>query len=124
MKTMLAGLALALGLSSAAIAMDDPMMNTYENTVVVTTAEGVVTKLLFGADKSYTSMTGETTVKGTWEITADGTQICYTQVEPAPAPEATQPGCAPFLGLKNVGDTWEQADVNGAMVTVTLTAGR
>jgi hypothetical protein len=124
MKKVALSVAFAL-IAGAAIAADDPMMNTYENTVQVTNAKGEVSKMHFNADKSYTSMAADgQTVKGTWELAADQSQICYTQMEPAPAPDAQQPACAPFLGKKDVGAKWEQAGTTGETVTVELLGGR
>jgi hypothetical protein len=104
---------------------DDPMANTYDNTVVVTNAKGEVSKIHFGADKSYTTMGADgQTVKGTWALAEGDSKICYTQVEPAPAPDMAQPACAPFLGKRDVGTKWEQAGTDGQNVSVELVAGR
>jgi hypothetical protein len=124
MRKVALGVALAL-IAGVAIAEDDPMANTYENTVEVTNAKGEVSKLHFNADKSYTNMAADgQTVKGTWAMAEDGSKICYTQMEPAPAPDQAQPACAPFLGPRNVGDTWKQAGTTGEEVTVNLVGGR
>lgn len=124
MRKVALGIAFVL-MAGAAYAEDDPMANTYSNTVQVTNAKGEVSKLLFGQDKSYSSMTADgKTVTGTWELAADKSQICYTQTDPAPAPEVKQPACAPFLGPRNVGDTWKQAGTTGEEVTVELVGGR
>lgn len=124
MKRLFLGAALAVLAALPALA-DDPMANTYANTVVATSADGKVTKSHYNADKSYET-TGQdgTTSKGTWELAEGDTKICVTQTEPAPPPDAKQPACAPFLGARNPGDKWEQAGFDGQNVTVELVAGR
>jgi hypothetical protein len=124
MKKVALSVAFAL-IAGVAVAQDDPMVNTYDNTVQVTNAKGEVSKLHFNADKSYVTMAADgATVKGIWELAADQSQICYTQTDPAPAPDAKQPACAPFLGKKDVGAKWEQAGTTGETVSVELVGGR
>lgn len=124
MKRIFLGAALAVLAALPALA-DDPMANTYANTVVATSADGTVTKSHYNADKTYET-TGQdgATSKGTWELTEGDTKICITPTEPPPAPDAKLPLCAPFLGARNPGDKWEQAGFDGQNVSVELVAGR
>ena len=71
---------------------DDPMVNTYDNTVVTKDeATGATSKLLFNKDMTYT---GEATGKdgkpvsytGTWSLKDDGKTICLTPNAPAGQP--------------------------------------
>lgn len=125
MKKVAFAVAFATLLGGSALASDDLMSNTYDNTVVVKNAKGEISKIHFDADKNYTTTLADgKTIKGTWALAENDSKICYTQTDPAPAPEATTPACAPFLGKKDVGSTWEQAGTTGENVTVELVAGR
>lgn len=119
MIRMLAGAAIAIvALSGSALA--DPMADRYENTTTATNAKGEVIKLYYNADKSVSAtMADGSTVTGVWDIV--DSQVCLTQLEPAPA-EGQGPLCFP-LSEHTVGDKWEVGEGETAM-TVEIVAGR
>jgi hypothetical protein len=101
-------------MSGAAFA--DTIANAHENTIVVTTAQGAEVRYHFNADGSYAMTTPDgQTVSGTYAVADD--QICMT-------PAGGEAGCAPYVGDKNVGDTWTQTGADGSEISVTLEAGR
>lgn len=124
-------LALAAGafvfVSGAALA-DDPMSNTYANTVHTTNkANGAQGTLMFNADNSYmasaTDAKGQPiSYKGTWMLKDDGKTICLTPNIPNanPPPPTT---CSP-LEKHNVGETWTVTNNMNETYDVSLTAGR
>ncbi len=108
---------------------DDPMVNTYGNTVVTTDeGTGVTSKLMFNKDNSYT---GETTGKdgkpvqyaGTWALKDDGKTICLTPAAAPGAKEAPTANCSP-LEKHNVGDSWKVTNDKKQTFDVSITAGR
>lgn len=123
MKRILAGVAFAAVSASLAIAADDPMASRYGNTVVVKTADGKeFGRLYYDADhKAVRKMANGQELKGTWAM--EGANLCFTQVEPAPAKPEEAKQCAPFSGAKNVGDSWEVTTPQGKL-TATLQKGR
>lgn len=100
----------------AGAAFADTMQNGYGNTFVVTNAEGAAFHYQFNADGGFTASTpaGEQVAAGTYEV-ANG-ELCIT-------PTGGERGCTPYIGDKNVGDTWTQNGTDGAPVTITLQAG-
>lgn len=92
------------------------MQSAYENTIVVTTANGAQARHHFNADNTFTVQTPDVqTVSGTYAV--ENGQICLT-------PAGGESACADYVGDKNVGDTWTQTGADGSPVTVTLEAGR
>jgi hypothetical protein len=126
MSAMAAAVA-AIVLAFAAWA-SDPMAGTFGNKVLVTNAAGEVTTYWFKADKTVKikGAKGEE-ANATWEISADGKQICLTAVLPAgaKAPEGgVKPVCSEFVGGgKKPGDKWQQKDAEGKPITVEIVAG-
>lgn len=100
---------------AATAAFADTMSNGYGHTFVVTNGAGEVAHYMFDADNTFNAMAGETHVTGTWEL-ADG-QLCIT-------PAGGARGCTPYVGDKNVGDTWTQNATDGGQISVTLQQGR
>jgi hypothetical protein len=102
---------------SAGAAFADTMQNGVGNTFVVTNAEGTTLHYYFNADGGFTASTpaGDQVAAGAYEV-ADG-QLCIT-------PTGGERGCTPYVGDKNVGDTWTQNGTDGGQITVTLQAGR
>lgn len=114
MKKLIAALAASAAFAAGA-AFADTMANAYENTIVITGADGSSARYHFNADNTFELHAGETHATGTYEI--DGDQICLT-------PTGGERGCTDYVGDKNVGDTWEQTAIDGSTISVTLEAGR
>jgi hypothetical protein len=113
--------------ASAAYA-DDPMVNTYGNTVITTDeATGATSKLLFNKDNTYTGeATGKdgkpVTYTGAWSLKDGGKTICL-----APnVPEGTQapPAACTPLEKHNVGDSWKVTNDKKQSYDVSIKAGR
>ena len=127
-------LAGALVLFAGSAFADDPMVNTYANTVNTTNkATSAKGTLLFNQDGTYT---GKTTGKdgkpvqypGHWTLKDGDAAICLTVDTPpnAPADAAAQmpkPSCSP-LQKHNVGDNWTVTNDQGETFDVSLVAGR
>ena len=113
MKRILAAAAIAA--LSAGVAFADNLAGYYGNTVVVTAADGKVTKSKVKADHTYSSvMPDGTTASGTWAWKTEP-EACFTQVTPAPAKDS-KPACFKIDAHK-VGDKWETKSPDGKMVT-------
>lgn len=106
-------------LSAAVVAVPasaQMMQSAFENTIVVTSADGAQTRYHFNADNTFALQTPDgQTVTGSYAV-EDG-QICLT-------PEGGERGCTEYVGEKNVGDTWTQTGTDGSQISVTLEAGR
>lgn len=121
-------LAGAFVLVSASAFADDPMANTYGNTVHTTNkATGVQGTLLFDQNNTYTANTTDkdgkpVTYQGTWALQDGGKTICLTPNIPNanPPPQTT---CSP-LEKHNVGDSWTVTNSAGDTFDVSITAGR
>ena len=119
----------ASGVFAGSAYADDPMMNTYDNTVVTTDeATGATSKLLFNKDNTYT---GEATGKdgkaisytGSWSLKDDGKTICLTPNAPAGAAQAPVASCSP-LEKHAVGDSWKTTNDQKQTFDVSIKAGR
>ena len=125
---MLALAGAALFISTAAWA-DDPMANTYANTVLTKDhATGQSSTLLFNQDMSYTGKTtganGQpVSYGGTWSLKDGGKTICLAPTVPAGTPNAPVPSCSP-LTTHNVGDSWTVTNDQNQTFDVSITAGR
>lgn len=108
----LAAFAVALG---GGIAFADTIENGYENTFVVTLGAETV-RYHFNADGTFDAI-GPDGSSQTGRYEAGNGQICFLG-------EADARQCAPLVSGKNVGDTWQQTDVAGNQITVTIEAGR
>jgi hypothetical protein len=114
MRTLIGALAATLLFGSVALA-DDPMAGAYGNTVTLTNAKGETTKLVINEDNSYqATLPGGNVHKGTWELSTDATQVCFTQTEPVPAADA-KPACGIVRPGKKVGDTWNEGEGDAKM---------
>ena len=128
MRISTMALASVLALAATAAYADDPMANTYANTITSKDAKGVSASLLFDQDGSYTikgaSADGKPmTIQGNkWALKDDGKTICLTPAAPpsGPAPATT---CSP-LQTHAVGDSWNVTNDQGQTFNVSLTAGR
>lgn len=114
--------------ASAALA-DDPMANTYANTVTTKSAKsGQSGTLYFNADGSYTGRATGADGKpiqypGTWLLRDAGKTICLTPTSPPNAPNPPPTSCSP-LTTHAVGDSWSVTNDQGETFAVSLTAGR
>jgi len=114
--------------AGAAIA-DDPMANTYANTVTTKSAKtGQTGSLLFNADGSYSAKATAADGKqveypGKWALKDDGKTICLTPMPPANTPNPPPTSCSP-LEKHAVGDNWNVTNDQGESFAVSLTAGR
>ena len=120
MKTIVRIGVLALGLGAlAAPAWADNLGGLIGNTTVCTAPDGGVTKVKVMAGGAYTVQPpGGALVHGT--VKDDGSQICYTETDPAPA-AGTAPVCTPS-GPRKPGDTWI-VQAQGATQNCVLKAG-
>jgi len=122
MKAELLRLGTAVSIASlvlAGTAHADNMAGFYGNTVVCTYPNGNVTKVYTESGGQFTVVRGGQTIAGTWSD--DGTNVCYTETNPAPA-AGTKPVCVASKAWK-VGDGWQVTDPTGAMCNAVLTAG-
>jgi opacity protein-like surface antigen len=118
MKRFVLGLAAAVALSAVAFAADK-MEPRYGNTVVLTAANGQVTKLMYNKDGSMdVVMPDGAKAKGTWAM--EGDKLCVTS---SVGPAAGQKQCNPFAEHK-VGDEWEIPLPDGTKLKAKLVAGR
>ena len=110
--------------TSAALA-DDPMANTYANTVTTKSAKtGQSGTLMFNADGSYAANTTgpdgkPLSYQGKWMLKDYGGTICLSPTLPKPPPTS----CSP-LQKHAVGDSWNVTNDQGETFAVSLTAGR
>jgi hypothetical protein len=125
-------LAGAMALFAGAAFADDPMANTYANTVMtVNKATGAKGTLLFNQDGTYTGKTTDAkgapvSYPGHWTLKDSGATICLTIDAPpnAPAnPQMPKPSCSP-LQKHAVGDSWTVTNDQGETYDISLAAGR
>jgi hypothetical protein len=121
--SMLAMAGAFLCVATAAYA-DDPMANTYGNTVTTkNTKTGAVGTLLFNADGTYTANgTGPdgkpSSYPGKWTTKDNGATLCLQPGVPN-APES----CSP-VAAHPVGEHWTVTNSAGDSFDVVVTAGR
>ncbi|HVK80735.1 MAG TPA: hypothetical protein VM915_08980 [Verrucomicrobiae bacterium] len=114
MKKFAAMVAFGLALSTGA-AFADTMANAHENTIVVTYPSGAQARYHFNADNTFAAHLPNGHVEGTYTL-ANG-ELCIT-------PAGGQRACTPYVGDKNVGESWTQTATDGSTINVTLEAGR
>lgn len=108
---------------------DDPMANTYGNSVVTKDkATGVTSTLYFNQDMSFTGHTTDAkgqpvTYQGTWALKDSGKTICLTPAVPAGTQGAPAPSCSPLIA-HNVGDSWTVTNDQNQTFDVSIVAGR
>ena len=118
-------LAGAFILAAGTAQADDPMANTYANTVTTKSAkDGATGTLMFNADGSYNAKTTGPDGKpiayqGKWTLKDGGATICLAPMLPKPPP----PSCSP-LTKHAVGETWSVTNDQGETFAVSMTAGR
>lgn len=124
---MLALAGAAVCFAGAALA-DDPMANTYANSVVTKDkASGMSTTLMFNKDMTYTGKTTDAkgqpvAFAGTWMLKDDGKTICLSPN--VPAGTAPPPPSCSTLQTHNVGDSWTVTNDQKQTFDVSLVAGR
>ena len=124
MRISMLALAGALSLVATAALADDPMMNTYGNTVTTKDMKtGAVGTLMFNQDGSYTANgTGADgkaiSYGGKWTIKDGGATLCL-----APAIANAPESCSP-IASHPVGEHWTVATTTGQSFDVVVTAGR
>lgn len=129
MRFSMLALAGAFTLAATVALADDPMSNTYANTVTTKSSKtGQSGILLFNADGSYTAnATGPDgkpfTYPGKWELKDNGGTICLTPQLPPNTPNAPGTSCSPLV-KHAVGDSWSVTNDQGETFAVSLTAGR
>lgn len=128
MRSSILALAFAGALFATSAYADDPMANTYANTVTTKSEKtGVTGTLMFNQDGSYSANTTGADGKpvaytGQWTLKDGGATICLAPKLPPNTPGAA-PSCSP-LQKHNVGDNWTVTNDQGEAFDVTLTAGR
>ncbi len=123
MKLGYASLLAAFGALALAGAAHADMSGMVGNTMIVTTPDGGTIRVQMHADGSYqAAVANGPTNKGTWA--AQGAQLCYTQVDPAPTADQPQPICVPGMDGHKAGDSWSTAGPNGADLKMTIEAGQ
>lgn len=129
MNLRILALASAATLFASAAFADDPMANTYGNSVITKDkATGAVSTLLFNQDMSFTGRSTGADGKpvaysGTWSLKDDGKTICLTPSVPANTPGAPTPSCSP-LSVHAVGDSWTVTNDQNQSFDVSIVAGR
>lgn len=114
------GLAVAMmAMAVGGAARADTEAGMYGNTVVCSYPDGAVTKVYLEAGGAYTVVRGGKTIAGKW--TDDGTNVCYTDTDPAP-PAGAKDICVAAKAWK-VGDSWTVTDPAGHSCNAVLTAG-
>ena len=118
-------LAAALTFFASQAMADDPMSNTYGNTVTTKSAKtGATGALFFNADGSYSAKaTGPDgkpiAYSGKWMLKDNGATICLSPTLPNPPPTS----CSPLV-KHNVGDSWNVTNDQGETFAVSLSAGQ
>jgi hypothetical protein len=128
MRLRVTTLAAMMLLAAGSARADDPMSNTYANTVSTKDhATGATGALMFNADMTYTAKaTGSdgqpVSYGGTWSLKDGGNTICLTPNLPPNSPGGGT-SCSP-LQKHAVGDSWTVTNDHGQTYDVSLTAGR
>jgi hypothetical protein len=129
MKLRLWALAGAAILFAGTAWADDPMANTYANTVTTKNhANGAVGALFFNSNMTYTGKATDAKGQpvqytGKWMTKDDGKSICLTPDAPPNAPNPPKTSCSP-LEMHKVGDSWVVTNDQKETYDVSLIAGR
>jgi hypothetical protein len=127
MRISILALACAGALFASAAYADDPMSDTYGNTVTTKSQKtGATGQLMFAADGTYmanaTGADGKpVSYGGQWTLKDGGSTICLAPKLPPNTP-GSAPSCSP-LQKHNVGDSWSVTNDQGETFDVSLTAG-
>ena len=75
------------------------------------------------ADGSYRiTVSDGSTSTGTWK--AEGTKLCYTRIDPAPAAGDPNPLCVEGLDGHKAGDRWMATGHHGLPMTMSVVSGQ
>jgi hypothetical protein len=128
-KTMLVGtLAGVFVLAATAAYADDPMSNTYGNTVTTMSHKtGATGTLYFDQNMTYMAKAADAkgqpvSYGGAWSLKDGGNTICLTPKLPPNSPGAGT-SCSP-LQKHAVGDHWTVTNDQGETFDVSLSGGR
>ncbi len=123
MKRILLAAVAAVAISSAAQAADQ-FAGAYGNTVTQTLHDGTKFIVYVNPDKTWESISGGKTTKGTYSW-KDDTHACFTRTDPVPADPAKATDCTEIKGDHKLGDTWTETTPDGkTTITMTITPGR
>jgi len=128
MRVSILALVSAGVLFATAAYADDPMANTYGNTVTTKSEKtGAAGKLMFNADGTYTASAMDAKGQpvnygGAWNLKDSGATICLAPKLPAGSP-GSMPSCSP-LAKHAVGESWKTTNDQGETFDVSITAGR
>lgn len=118
MRLMFSVLVAFFAFTGFSLAADDPFANYYDNTVVVSNAQGE-RAVHINKDGTYSQTLADgKSVGGKWKI--DGSEGCFTADNAAPD---AKPYCV-AAEAHNVGDAWELTAPDGSKEQATLKAGR
>ncbi len=129
MRISLLPLACAFALYAGGALADDPMANTYGNTVVTKNAKtGAEGQLLFNADGTYTAKGTDpkgqpVQYPGKWALKDNGATLCLTPQLPPNTPNAPGTSCSP-VASHPVGEHWTVTNDQGDSFDVVVNAGR
>lgn len=127
MRLSIVTLAVAGVLLATAAYADDPMANTYGNTVTTKSEKtGAMGKLMFNQDGTYSAQAMGADGKpvaynGKWTLKDSGATICMAPELPPNSP-GSAPSCTP-LQKHNVGESWTVTNDQGETFDVSITAG-
>ncbi|HEY2069661.1 MAG TPA: hypothetical protein VGG48_08930 [Rhizomicrobium sp.] len=128
MKIRTIALASAFIVAATAAWADDPMSNTYGNTVTTKSQKtGATGMLYFDQNMSYTAKAMDAkgqpvSYTGAWSLKDGGATICLAPKLPPNTP-GSAPSCSP-LAKHAVGDSWTTTNDQGETFNVSLSAGR
>ena len=123
MKRIILAAFAAIAVTTGAQASDQ-FAAAYGNTVTQTLPDGTKFIIYVNADKTWESIAGGKTTKGTY-MWKDDTHACFTQVDPAPADPTKATNCNEIKGDHKLGETWTELTPDGkTAITMTITAGR
>jgi hypothetical protein len=129
MTIRIALLAGAAALFATSALADDPMANTYANTVQAKDKTTGATNLLYyNQDSSFTAK-GTTadgksySYSGSWSLRDGGKTLCLAPVAPQGGGTAPAPSCSP-LAPHQVGDTWTITNDQHQTFDISIIAGR
>ncbi|MBV9330078.1 MAG: hypothetical protein JOZ55_00840 [Alphaproteobacteria bacterium] len=123
MRALTLGSVIALSVMPVAWAAENPMADTFGNTVISKSANGESRthyKKDGTLDATLSSPLGSITLSGTWKLNDKG-ELCRTYSNPPPMLPIPNPLCTPFTQHK-VGDSWT-VKIGDQSRTVTLVQG-
>jgi hypothetical protein len=120
MRIITASAVAFFALTAFAYAGDDPFAVYYSNTLVFTTAKGVVTKVWANKDRTWTSTsTDPKNPKASGDWVSIGNWTCVTDA----AMPKQKPNCFETV-VRKVGDKWSTTEEDKSVTQSTIVAGR